>query len=108
MTKMAPKETIIQQLETVFDPEFRVDVWNLGLVYGFEEEGADLNVKMTLTTPTCPAAGPILAEVKHKLSKVVEGEVKVNLTFEPPWRPEMITKKGRRMLPSAIVDFLEF
>ncbi|MHA2364978.1 MAG: metal-sulfur cluster assembly factor [Candidatus Hodarchaeales archaeon] len=70
---------------------------------------------MTLTTPTCPSAGAIVAEIKQKVSKLIIGEKKsltekvtVNLVFDPPWKPTMITKKGRKLLPSQVIDFIDF
>ena len=98
------KEQVIATLKTIFDPEFSVDIYNLGLIYDINL-GNDPKIKMTLTTPTCPAAGPIIAETKHKLEKF--GNFTVELTFDPPWRPNMISREGLRMLPAQIVDHLD-
>lgn len=102
------KSQVIETLKTVFDPEFRVDIYNLGLIYDIDlspSESDSYSLKMTLTTPTCPAAGPIIAETKHKLEKL--GDFSVELTFEPPWNPKMITREGLRMLPAQLVDHLD-
>lgn len=108
---MPTKEEVISSLETVQDPEFHVDVWNLGLIYDIvtKDDSNSVNVKMTLTTPTCPAAGPIIAEVKAKVASLLDGgEVNVDLVFDPPWEPTMMTRKGRKMLPSQTFDFIDF
>jgi metal-sulfur cluster biosynthetic enzyme len=99
------KEQVIDILKTVYDPEFRVDIYNLGLIYEIDPDNEEPKIKMTLTTPTCPAAGPIIAETKHKLEKL--GQFKVELTFDPPWNPKMITRDGLRMLPAQLVDHLD-
>jgi len=108
---MVTKEQVEEVFKTIFDPEFRVDVFNLGLVYDIdihEEQNPKANVKLSLTTPACPAAGPILSESKYKLQQLFQGDVKVELTFDPPWKPKMIKPDGIKMLPSQLVDFLDF
>lgn len=108
---MVTKDQVIDALKTVLDPEFRVDIYNLGLIYDINLEGDNPLIKMTLTTPTCPAAGPIIAETKHKIEKLISDDshvVTVELTFDPPWKPTMITRAGLKMLPSQVVDFLDF
>ena len=105
---MITREDIITRLETVNDPEFHVDVWNLGLIYDINIDDI-IDIKMTLTTPTCPAAGQIVAEVKSKVKGDSSGrDVNVNLVFDPPWSATMMTKKGRKMLPSQTIDFMDF
>ena len=81
---MVTREDVITRLESVKDPEFHVDVWNLGLIYDINIEKI-IDIKMTLTTPTCPAAGQIIAEVKSKVKDLPNGrDVNVNLVFDPP------------------------
>lgn len=105
---MITREDVITRLELVNDPEFHVDVWNLGLIYDINIE-EKIDIKMTLTTPTCPAAGQIIAEIKSKVREMPNGrDVSVNLVFDPPWTVSMMTKKGRKMLPSQTIDFMDF
>ena len=108
---MVTKEEVEGVFKTIYDPEFRVDIFNLGLVYDIdihEDQDPKATIKLSLTTPACPAAGPILSESKYKLQQLFQGEVKVELTFDPPWKPAMMTREGIGMLPSQLVDFLDF
>ena len=92
---MVTKEQVEDVFKTIFDPEFRVDIYNLGLIYDIdihEDQEFKATIKLSLTTPTCPAAGPILSESKYKLQQLFQGDVKVELTFDPPWKPSIICK----------------
>ncbi|WP_226063440.1 SUF system Fe-S cluster assembly protein [Kaistella polysaccharea] len=90
-------ENIIVALKTVYDPEIPVDIYELGLIYDVQisEEGA-VKVIMTLTTPNCPVAESLPAEVRQKVTEV-EGinEVDLELTFEPAWNKDMMSEEAR-------------
>jgi len=96
----ALRQKIIQVLHTVYDPEIPVDIWELGLVYQLSvtEEG-DVYIQMTLTSPMCPVAGSLPPEVEAKV-RSVEGvrNVRVELTWEPPWNMSMMTEAARLKL----------
>ena len=86
---MVKKEDIIEVLKLVDDPELNVDVWSLGLIYEINLNKNKIEIIMTFTTPMCPY-GPMLLEMiedtfkeKHKDVK----EVKIDVTFDPPWEP---------------------
>lgn len=83
------EKDIIEKLKTVKDPEIGIDIWTLGLVYKITlgEEGVE--ILMTLTTPFCPFADDLIADVKKKVGELgyAEGDVRVELTFEPAWEP---------------------
>ncbi len=90
-------EEIVQQLKTVFDPEIPVDIYELGLIYDVHTNmDGDVKVLMTLTTPNCPAAEILPAEVEQKV-KQIEGvnEVTVEITFDPPWEQDMMSEEAR-------------
>lgn len=90
-------ENIIVQLKTVFDPEIPVDIYELGLIYDVQvSDDGQAKVLMTLTTPNCPVAESLPAEVKQKV-KDVEGveEADVELTFDPPWEKDMMSEEAR-------------
>ena len=93
----AVKEECLGQLKTVFDPEIPVNIYELGMIYDVqvEPDGATY-VRMTLTTPACPAAGTLPAEVQAKVADV-EGvtEVKVDLVWDPPWTPDMMSEAAK-------------
>ena len=87
-------QRVIDMIKTCYDPEIPVDIWELGLIYEIKiDEEGNLNVKMTLTSPSCPVAETLPPEVEQKL-KGVEGikSAKIELTFEPPWEKEMMSE----------------
>ena len=90
-------ENIIRALKTVYDPEIPVDIYELGLIYDVQisDEGA-VKVVMTLTTPNCPVAESLPAEVRERVSEV-EGvtETDLELTFEPSWNKDMMSEEAR-------------
>ena len=90
-------ENIIKSLKTVYDPEIPVDIYELGLIYDVQisEEGA-VKVIMTLTTPNCPVAESLPAQVREKVAET-EGvkEVDLELTFEPSWNKDMMSEEAR-------------
>ncbi len=95
------KEQVIQKLKEIYDPEIPVDIYNLGLIYGVEINGKDVNILMTLTAPGCPLAQTLSEEVRERLKEIEGiGNVNVELTWEPQWTPEMITEEGREKLRS--------
>lgn len=90
-------ENIIIALKSVYDPEIPVDIYELGLIYDVQisEEGA-VKVIMTLTTPNCPVAESLPAEVREKVAEVDEvNEVDLELTFEPSWNKDMMSEEAR-------------
>ncbi|MCI4461748.1 MAG: DUF59 domain-containing protein [Thermogladius sp.] len=91
------KKKVIEVLETIADPEIGIDVYNLGLVYGIEVAGGKVKIKMTLTTPFCPLANILPMMVDEELKKKLGVEVEIELVYDPPWNPLMMTEKGRRM-----------
>jgi FeS assembly SUF system protein len=88
---------IVRALKTVYDPEIPVDIWELGLVYDvIVEGGSDVTLKMTLTSPHCPVAEslPTAAEVAVAAVPGVRS-VTVELVWDPPWGPEMLSEAAR-------------
>ena len=94
---MINKEQIIEVLKTCFDPEIPIDLWNLGLIYEIKlNNKTEVQITMTLTTPGCTMINMIADDVKEKLSKIKNVKnVIVNVTFDPPWSPEMMTDEGK-------------
>ena len=94
------EERIIMALKTVYDPEIPVDIYELGLIYGVDvtPEG-DVTVKMTLTSPSCPAAEAIPPEVEQKVA-AVEGvrSAKAEIVWEPMWTKEMMSEVAKLQL----------
>jgi len=91
------EERAVELLKTVFDPEIPVSIYELGLIYEIAQpEPHKLDVKMTLTAPGCPVAGTLPLEVENKLA-TIEGieEAKVELVWEPPWTPELMSEEAK-------------
>ncbi|MEE2754724.1 MAG: DUF59 domain-containing protein [Candidatus Latescibacterota bacterium] len=91
------KNRVIDMMKTIFDPEIPVNVYDIGLIYKVEpQDDGIVQLIMTLTTPNCPAAGILPGEVESK-ARSVDGvhDVDFELTFDPPWNPEMMSEGAR-------------
>ena len=93
----AIKEAIIEQLRTVYDPEIPVNIYELGLIYDVTvDDTGSTAIKMTLTTPMCPAAEMLPPEVETK-ARGVDGvtQVQLDLVWDPPWNPDMMSEAAK-------------
>ena len=89
----------VPALSSVDDPELGVNVVDLGLVYGAAWAGAGIFVRMTMTSPSCPMAEMLAAEVRSALRRQFpEAPVTVDVCCDPPWSPVRISEAGRRQL----------
>jgi len=91
---------VVEALKTVYDPEIPVDIFELGLVYSVEADGAGaVRVEMTLTAPACPAAGMLPGEVEERV-RAVPGvrSVRVDLVWEPPWTKDRMSDVAKLRL----------
>ena len=91
------EERIVDVLKTVYDPEIPVDIWNLGMIYKIDvQEDGTVDVDMTFTAPSCPAADFILEDVRSKIESVdgVTG-ANINLVFDPVWDQSMMSEEAR-------------
>lgn len=87
-------QKVIDEIKTCYDPEIPVDIWELGLIYELDlNDENELKITMTLTSPNCPVAETLPAEVENKL-KLVQGikSATLTLTFEPTWTKEMMSE----------------
>lgn len=91
------RDRIVEVIKTCYDPEIPVDIWELGLIYDIAiNDGNDVHVKMTLTSPACPVAETLPLEVEEKIKGVPDvNSAKVEITFEPPWEKEMMSEEAR-------------
>lgn len=106
---MLSEDLILTALRDCFDPEVKLNLVDLGLIYGVAT-GSDsdstpawprqwVRVTMTLTTQACPASGLILEQVHNRLAGIPEiSKVDVELVWEPKWTPHRISEAGRRQL----------
>lgn len=87
-------QRVVDEVKTCFDPEIPVDIWELGLIYEIKiNDENELIVIMTLTSPNCPAAESLPAELEGKLKQMADiKSVKLELTFEPPWDKNMMSE----------------
>ena len=90
-------EAIIAALKDIFDPEIPVNIYDLGLIYGVEVTAdGHAAVAMTLTTPHCPVAESMPAEVELRVGAVPGvGDAEVNLVWDPPWSPDNMSDEAR-------------
>ena len=91
---------LVTALKSVFDPEIPVDIYELGLIYRMDiDPERNVEVDMTLTAPGCPVAGDMPGWVENAVASVPGvGQVKVNLTFDPPWDPSRMSDEARLAL----------
>lgn len=91
------REKVIKEIQTVFDPELPVNIWELGLIY--EVNILPINnvqIMMTLTAPSCPAAQSLPIEVDQKI-RAIDGvnDVDVIVTWNPPWDKSMMSEAAQ-------------
>ena len=98
-TQVLGQEMIIEALKDVYDPEIPVNVVDLGLVYTVEVADGDVHVEMTLTAPGCGMGDYIAQQAEWRIAEIDDVEdVQVDMVFDPPWTPDMITEDGKRLL----------
>lgn len=90
-------DAIIDALKDIFDPEIPVNIYDLGLIYGVEvTDDGHAVVTMTLTTPHCPVAESMPAEVELRVGAVPGvGDAEVNLVWDPPWDPAKMSDEAK-------------
>ncbi len=90
-------DDIVAALKTVYDPEIPADIYELGLIYKVDiDDDRTVAIDMTLTAPGCPVAGEMPGWVQNAVSTVEGvGDVKVNMTFDPPWDPSRMSEEAK-------------
>ncbi len=90
-------EQIVKVLKGIYDPEIPVDIYELGLIYDVMiNEDFDVKILMTLTSPNCPVAESLPAEVEQKVRGVDQvKEVEVEITFDPPWSKDLMSEEAK-------------
>jgi len=91
------EQDVVATLKTVYDPEIPVDIYELGLIYKVDvQEPGRVGIQLTLTSPMCPVAGTLPPEVEAKVAGIPGvTEVSVDLVWEPPWNPSMMSEAAR-------------
>ena len=95
--KLQVEEKVIEMLKTVYDPEIPVNIYDLGLIYKIDvQDDGNVDIDMTFTAPTCPAADFILEDVRQKVDSLEHVKsANVNLVFEPEWDKEMMSEEAK-------------
>ena len=93
-------DDVVGALKTVYDPEIPADIYELGLIYKVDiGDDRMVNIDMTLTTPNCPSAAELPAQVENAV-QAVSGvrDAKVNIVWDPPWDPSRMSDEARTVL----------
>ena len=90
------RNAIIETIKTIFDTEIPVNIYELGLIYEIKiDDDFNAHILMTLTSPNCPVAESLPAEVKEKVRNIRGlNKVEVKVTFEPPWDKSMMSEEA--------------
>jgi FeS assembly SUF system protein len=89
-------ERILDKIRACYDPEIPVNIYELGLIYSVKTENNDVFVVMTLTSPNCPSAEALPAEVESRIRELPDvNNVTVTITFDPPWEKDMMSEAAK-------------
>lgn len=100
-TVRVTKRSVLDKLDLVLDPEMNISLVDLGLIYKVTvQKDEQVNILMTLTTMGCPLFGVIEEDIYLKLSELnlKRANIKIEMTFEPPWDMTRLTKRGKALL----------
>ncbi len=99
-SEAALENAVIEVLQTVYDPEIPVNIYELGLIYDLDvDPSGRVHIQMTLTAPACPVAGTLPGEIQAKVAGVPGvTEADVELVWEPAWDPSRMSEAARLQL----------
>lgn len=96
---MVSEDEVMERLEKIDDPETCMSIVDMGFIYGVEVEEGRVDVEMTLTSPGCPLHSKFTGDVEKEVGKMEDvKEVNVELTFDPPWSPDMMSDEAKENL----------
>jgi len=95
---MFTSETVLDALKNVMDPELPVSIVDLGLIYNVEAADNNINIKMSLTTPGCSMGSAITRQVENVLYPLGAKTVIVEIIWDPPWNPNMMSDEAKNKL----------
>lgn len=96
---MVTREEVIKAIKQVYDPEIPVNVYDLGLIYDVGIAENKVNIKMTLTSQSCPSAQQLPEMVRTRLAALPEvKDVEVSVVWQPEWNPSLISPEGKKIL----------
>ncbi|MFN4299957.1 MAG: SUF system Fe-S cluster assembly protein [Thermaurantimonas sp.] len=90
-------DQVVEVLRNIYDPEIPVNIYDLGLIYDLKiSDHGEVDILMTLTSPNCPVAETLPTEVQEKVRTLdVVTDVKVQITFDPPWHKDMMSEEAK-------------
>ena len=91
-------ETVLDALKNVMDPELSVSIVDLGLIYNVETADNNIDIKMSLTTPGCSMGSAITRQVENVLYALGAKTVIVEIIWDPPWNPNMMSDEAKNKL----------
>lgn len=93
-------EQVVDALKQVVDPEVSINIVDVGLVYAVAVRGSTIHVEVTMTSAACPVADVILEDIGFQLDAAFAPEymAQVELVWEPPWTPELMSERARRFM----------
>lgn len=90
------EDLIVESLREVYDPELGMSIVDLGLVYGIETQGDEVNVRMTFTSMGCPMGPQIVEDVKQAIQSIGGiSDVSVDIVWSPAWNPSMMSEDAK-------------
>lgn len=91
---------VVAALARVIDPEVALTIVDLGLIYGVTIDAGRAQVRMTMTSAACPVTDLIVEDVETELASVLPADcaIEVDVSWEPPWSPEMMSERARRFM----------
>lgn len=99
---MPTRDQVLERLRTVVDPEIGINVVDLGLVYGVEIDNGRVHIRMTMTTAGCPLHEVLLNWAERAVAELPDVKsVKVELVWDPPWNPSMMSEEAKKQLGFA-------
>jgi len=97
--KPITKQDVIDKILLIDDPELGINIYDLGLIYELNIENNNIEVLMTLTTVNCPVADTMPNDIAKKIATIDDcGQIKVKLTFDPPWIKDMMSDDAKLAL----------
>jgi FeS assembly SUF system protein len=94
---MTIRDEIVAAIQTVYDPEIPINIWEVGLIYDVSvDDAGHAHILMTLTSPNCPVAESLPLDVEHAVERV-DGvtSVAVEITWDPPWHEDMLSEAAK-------------
>ncbi|MCH8825404.1 MAG: metal-sulfur cluster assembly factor [Chloroflexi bacterium] len=92
-------DDVYEALRDVYDPEIPINVVDLGLIYDVKVEDSNVDIRMTLTFAGCGMGPYIAQQAEWRLAELDNiDDINVEMVFEPPWTPDMITEEGKKQL----------